>query len=92
MTDVAVKKYHPVFSGKDHAGQKVVIYQSEEGWHIRAGDGVLWTMYPGIEVETWFEVGKEVMYIQVISPNPFTPHWTGVATGTCFDLINEERI
>lgn len=80
-------QYRPVFAGQTKAGEKIVLYKrigNETELHIQRPDGELWALSPGAEIETRFDLIDELFHIQIKSPE-----WSGKASGTKHDLLEE---
>jgi hypothetical protein len=85
---VVAKAYRPVFSGRTEEDEKVVLYRrvgSMSDVYICVDDGELLAINPGGEVTWWSDSTTGKMHIQITSSV-----WTGTATGTRHDLIEEE--
>lgn len=83
-------KYAPIFVGQTEEGERIVLYNlvgHEDSLHIKRPDGELWALSPGAKVEMGFESTEAKLHISIQSPE-----WTGKATGTHRDLIEEEAI
>lgn len=83
-------RYIPVFSGKTEEDKKLVLYNrlgNETEFYIKHADGELQALSTGSKVEMDFDLNNAFLQLSVHSPE-----WTGKATGTRKDLIEEEAI
>jgi hypothetical protein len=81
------KRYYPVFSGRTEDGGKVVIYMNlvDDSLHIVRPDGEFWALSLESVIEDYFNVDREIYRIEITSPE-----WTGQASGTRKDLLEED--
>lgn len=83
-------QYIPVFSGKTEEDKKLVLYNrlgKDTEFYIKHADGELQALSPGSKVEMTFDPRNATHQLSVRSPE-----WTGTATGTRRDLIEEEAL
>lgn len=83
--DLGLPRMVPIFVGKSKDGTKVVIYSCINGTlFVRIDDGETWTISPGSDIELWNEMETSLFHMRLVSPE-----WTGDATGSRRDLIEE---
>jgi hypothetical protein len=84
---IDVERYYPIFVGKTKDNKKIVVYFKNDTFHILRPDGELCALEPGAEIETWVALETHKYHARIVSEA-----WTGDATGTRKDLIEEPSL
>lgn len=76
----------PVFVGDTPDGDRIVLYKPELGHetYIKRPDGKVWAMGPKPVIDSWTSAFETLTHIKIQSDA-----WTGEATGSRKDLIEE---
>lgn len=92
----SIARYRPVFAGRSQGGEEIKLYVSADDAeyadfplrrsvptiiHIQVGDGELWALNPGDEVE-YIDLPTDERKVTIVSKI-----WSGVAYGNEADLI-----
>lgn len=74
----------PIFVGDTPTGERIVLYQHGGELHLKRPDGEIWALGPSSIIDSWDSAFESFTHIKIQSDA-----WTGEATGTKRDLVEE---